>query len=151
MYFLNLFHYFIVPLFIEHSLLWKSTSAHWSHGAHTVDGEERRTTVRKRASALQVPRSKEVVCLSSPVSPYELPLANKESHCVLLQIYLLKTIIKKKRKKQCLLICLQEHTYFPSFLFSISHAPEEYVVRYNCLVITGSNFSFDLLVQDCGL
>lgn len=119
MYFLNSFHYFIVPLFIEHSLLWKSTSAHWSHGAHTVDGEERRTTVRKRASALQVPRSKEVVCLSSPVSPYELPLANKESHCVLLQICLLKTIIEKKKT---MLADLSPGTYLFS-LFSFLHKP----------------------------
>lgn len=47
-------------------------------------------------------------------------------------------------------VCLQQHTYFFPSSCLHSHAPEEYVVRYNCLAITGSNFLLICLCKAVG-
>lgn len=116
-YILNLFHYFIIPLFIENSLLLKNTSVSWSHEVHAVDVEGRRTIVRKRASAFRVPKFKEIVSLSSPIRPY-LQIKRNTAYCRKC-VCLLKAMINKK--KQCQFVSSNIPIFSPPLVSTAMH------------------------------
>lgn len=70
----------------------------------------------------------------------------------MLQMCLLKTTIKEKEKTRLADLSPGTYLFFPPlFLSPQATHQKSMLLGTTVLVITGSHFSFDWLVQDCGL